>query len=145
MSDRDSKYPAGIPCFDHMQLTNALSLRLEQHGERIMEVTEKLGLLDTSSRGVELALARMNGSIPKIELAIGEISRRFHELDLQLTTIASVRTTLDKAGKDLESHAGRLNLVEQSSAVNSSRQKMIWGLVATLFTGLALVIVKIFV
>lgn len=129
-------YPHGAPCFRHMQTTSALMLKLEQQGEKIIDTEYRLTRVEEASRSVELALATMTGAIPKIESSLSQITNSFRELELKMTVLFTVKEEFKKIEIGFEDHRARIAAAERLTAVNSSRQRLIWAIVAMIFAGM---------
>lgn len=127
-----------LTCLDHMNLTNKLQATLELHGKQIEEVARRMAKLEESNSNFARALGQMNGSIPRIETCIKEIFDR-----IRVGEIADV--SLDGVKDEVKKQDGRLVAVETSLAVSKMRQNMIWGVIASLFVGTLVNIIKLFI
>lgn len=134
-SELEREYPGGVPCVEHLKITNKLVAQMELHGQQVRDVADQMSTLQVSNGDCARALGQMYGSIPRMEECLKNIFDRLGRNEVATGVLKDVRG-------DVKEQNRRIDKVETAVAINKTRQSLIWGVVAGLFGSVAVIAVK---
>jgi|GEM_PF-6471787 len=113
----DDVFPGGPPCAAHYAQTQKLDIRVEHVEDCLNDVRGSVHDMKASVREIELHIAKQNGTLPRIESTVAEISKRLRD----------------------DEKAGAV-----SQAENRTRDRVTWTLIGGIFVAILGIAMKFF-